>query len=114
MCGLYREEPQGEGEHSLWTVKFKVGDRVCQVGTETCWDKLEPMSALICKYATHSLVFFQNQTYPIIYRVSQILLKNKMLYFIIAVTKCTTKAMEGCDIVMDSGWVMHLEQETKW
>ena len=31
VSGLYREEPLGEGQ-----LKFKVGGRVCQIGTKGC------------------------------------------------------------------------------
>jgi hypothetical protein len=31
-----REEPLGEVQPSPWAGKFKVGGRVCQVGTEGC------------------------------------------------------------------------------
>ena len=56
--GLYRE-----GQPGSWTGKFKVRDRVCQVGTEGCWENLEARSALACKYASQALVFrVWNQT----------------------------------------------------
>jgi hypothetical protein len=29
--------------------KVKIGGRVCQIGTEGCWENLESRSALICK-----------------------------------------------------------------
>ena len=48
MSGLYREEPLGEGQPSPWAGKFRVGGRVCQVGTEGCWENLEARSDLIC------------------------------------------------------------------
>ena len=52
MSGLYREEPLGEGQPSPWAGKFRVGGRVCQVGTEGCWENLEARSALICNIYT--------------------------------------------------------------
>ena len=52
MFGLYREEPLGEGQPSPWAGKFRVGGRVCQVGTEGCWENLEARSALVCKICT--------------------------------------------------------------
>ena len=52
MSGLYREEPLGEGQPSPWAGKFRVGGRVCQVGTEGCWENLEARSALVCKICT--------------------------------------------------------------
>ena len=61
MSGLYREEPLGEGQPSPWAGKFRVGGRVCQVGTEGCWENLKARSALICKIIK-SLVLGQNQT----------------------------------------------------
>jgi len=48
----YREEPLGEGQPRSWAGKFKVGGRVCQVGTEGCWENLEAKSALVCKICT--------------------------------------------------------------
>jgi hypothetical protein len=41
ITGLYKREPLREGS-SLWTGKFKVGGRVCQVGTKGYWENLEP------------------------------------------------------------------------
>ena len=51
MSGLYREEPLGEGQPSPWAGKFRVRSRVCQLGTEGCWENLEAWSALDVKYA---------------------------------------------------------------
>jgi hypothetical protein len=48
MSGLYRKELQGKGQPSPWTGKFKFWDKVCQVGTEGCWENLEARSALVC------------------------------------------------------------------
>jgi len=45
-------EPLAEGQLGLWAGKFKVGDRVCQVGTEGCWENLVARSALVCKICT--------------------------------------------------------------
>jgi hypothetical protein len=42
--GLYREEP-GLGS-SPEAEKLEVGGRVCQVGTEGCWENLEARSVL--------------------------------------------------------------------
>ena len=50
MSGLYREEPLREGQPSPWAGKFKVGDRVCQIENEGCWENLEARFALV-KYA---------------------------------------------------------------
>lgn len=53
ICGLYREEPLREGQPSSWDGKLRVGSRVCQVGTERCWENLEEArSALLCKIFT--------------------------------------------------------------
>lgn len=49
MSGLYSKEPLGEGQLSPWAGKFRVGGRMCQVGTEGCWEILEARSALVCK-----------------------------------------------------------------
>ena len=38
MSELYKEEPLGKGQPSPWAGKFKVGGRVCQVGTKGCWE----------------------------------------------------------------------------
>jgi hypothetical protein len=38
MSGLYMEEPLCEGQPSPWIGKFRVGFRVCQVGTEEFWE----------------------------------------------------------------------------
>lgn len=50
----YIEKSPGmrEGQPSPWAEKFRVGDRVCQVGTEGCKEDLETRSALICKICT--------------------------------------------------------------
>jgi hypothetical protein len=45
--GLYREEPLGEGQLSSWAGKCRVGGRMCQVGTEGCWENLEARSILM-------------------------------------------------------------------
>jgi len=37
---------------SLWAGKFMVGGRVCQEGTEGCWENLEARTALIYKIHT--------------------------------------------------------------
>lgn len=52
MSGLYREKPLGEGQPSPWSGKFKVGGRVCLVGTKECLENLEARSALVCKICT--------------------------------------------------------------
>ena len=52
MSGLYREEPLGEGQPRSWAGEFRVGGRVCQVGTEGCWENLEARSVLMCKICT--------------------------------------------------------------
>ena len=52
MSRLYREETMEEWQPSPWTGKFRVGGRVCQVGTEGCWENLEARSALVCKICT--------------------------------------------------------------
>jgi hypothetical protein len=45
-----------------WDGKFRVEDRVYQVGTGGCWENLEARSALLCKiYAGESLVLGSNQ-----------------------------------------------------
>jgi hypothetical protein len=50
---LYREELLlREGQPRCWTGKFRVGTRVCQVGTEGCWENLEARWNLICKICT--------------------------------------------------------------
>jgi hypothetical protein len=46
------EERLGEEQPNHWAGKFRTGGRVCQVGTEGCWKKLEVISALICKRCT--------------------------------------------------------------
>ena len=40
ISALCREESLGEGQPSPWAGKFKVGGRVCQSGTEGCWENL--------------------------------------------------------------------------
>jgi hypothetical protein len=52
MFGLYREDPLGERQPSPWAGKFRAVGRVCQVGTEGCWENLEARSALVCKMHT--------------------------------------------------------------
>ena len=52
MSGFYREEPFGEGEPRPRAGKFRTRGRVCQVGTEGCWENLEARSALVCKICT--------------------------------------------------------------
>jgi hypothetical protein len=52
MSGLYREEPLGVGQPSPWTEKFSIGGRVCQVGTEGCWENLRAKFVLVCKLCT--------------------------------------------------------------
>ena len=47
MPGLYREEPLEEEQPRPWAGKFRVGGRVCQVGTEGCWENLEARSAFL-------------------------------------------------------------------
>ena len=49
MSELYMEDTLGEEQPNTWAGKFRVGGRVCQVGTEGCWENLEARSALICK-----------------------------------------------------------------
>ena len=49
MSELYMEDTLGEEQPNTWAEKFKVGDRICQVGTEGCWENLEARSALIGK-----------------------------------------------------------------
>lgn len=57
MSGFYREKPLGEGQPSPWAGKFRVGGRVCHVGTEGCWEILEARSALLnVKYAPQPLI----------------------------------------------------------
>ena len=46
---LDRKEPLREGQSGIWTGKFKVGGRVCQVGIEGGWKNLEAWFVLICK-----------------------------------------------------------------
>ena len=45
--------------------KFRVGGRVCQVGTEGCWENLEARSVLILIYAPQSLVLGCHRYYSI-------------------------------------------------
>lgn len=52
MSGFYREKPLGEGQPSPWAGKFRVGGRICQVGSEGCWENLEARSASVCKIGT--------------------------------------------------------------
>ena len=48
-CLVYRGRSlSGEGQPSSWVEKFKVVGRVCQVGTEGCWENLEARSAVVC------------------------------------------------------------------
>lgn len=54
MAGLYREEPQEEGQPSPWAGEFGVEDRVCQPylvtgkeGTVGSWENLAARFALI-------------------------------------------------------------------
>jgi hypothetical protein len=42
----------GEGQPSPWAGKFRVGGRICQVGSEGCWENLEARSASVCKIGT--------------------------------------------------------------
>ena len=49
--GLYREEPLKKGSQPLGG-KFRVGGRVCQVGSEGCWENLEARYSFICKICT--------------------------------------------------------------
>jgi hypothetical protein len=54
MSGLYREGPLGKEQPSRCAAKFKFkfGHRVCQVGTEGCWENLEARSALVSNICT--------------------------------------------------------------
>jgi hypothetical protein len=45
MSGSYSKETLRLS--SPWARKFKVGDRVCQVGFEECWENLGARSALV-------------------------------------------------------------------
>ena len=45
-------EGEGEGRVAQWARKFRVGDMVCQVGNEGCWENLEARSALVCQICT--------------------------------------------------------------
>lgn len=49
MSALYREEPLGEGQPSLWAGNFRIRGKVGQVETEGCWENLENRSALVYK-----------------------------------------------------------------
>ena len=49
MSELHKEEPLGEGQPIPWARNFRVGGRVCQIGTVGSWENLEARSALICK-----------------------------------------------------------------
>ena len=55
VSGLYKEEPGGqrrwEGNQVLGR-KVQGWGRVCQVGTEECWENLEARPTLICKICT--------------------------------------------------------------
>lgn len=51
MFGLYREELlRGTAVPGLEC--SELGGRVCQLGTEGCWENLEARSALVCKICT--------------------------------------------------------------
>ena len=52
ISGLHREEPLREGQLSPWAGKFRIEGRVCQVGSEGCWENLEARSAFVCKMCT--------------------------------------------------------------
>lgn len=52
MPGLCKEEPLGERQASPWAGNFRVGSRVCQIGTGGCWKNLEVRCALVCKICT--------------------------------------------------------------
>lgn len=52
MSGLFREEPLKGGQPSPWVGKFEVRGRICQGGTEGCWENQEVRSALVCKICT--------------------------------------------------------------
>jgi hypothetical protein len=56
MFGLYREEPLGEGQPSPWTGKFRVGDRVCQVGLRDTGRTWRPGLLCYVIYAPQPLV----------------------------------------------------------
>jgi hypothetical protein len=47
-----KEEVVEEEKTKIRAEKFRVGDRVYQVGTEACWENLEARSALIRKILT--------------------------------------------------------------
>ena len=46
---LDSEEPQKEGQPSSWAGKFRVVGKICQIGTEGCWENLEARSILVSK-----------------------------------------------------------------
>lgn len=52
MSELCREEALEERQPSPWTGNFRVRVRVCQVGTERCWESPEDRTALVCKICT--------------------------------------------------------------
>jgi hypothetical protein len=52
------EELLGEGQPSSWPGKFRIGSRLCQVGTEGCWENLKARSALLCKNMHLSPLFW--------------------------------------------------------
>jgi hypothetical protein len=52
ISGLYRQEAFWERTSLPWAGKFRVGVRVCQAGTEGCWENLGVRSTLICKICT--------------------------------------------------------------
>ena len=52
MPGLYRVEPLGGRAAQFLGWKFRVGGKVCQGGSEGCWESLESRSALICRIST--------------------------------------------------------------
>jgi hypothetical protein len=66
LSEFYRKEPLEEGQPGPWAGEFKVGDRVCLVGTEGCWENLEAMSVLISKMCSsvHCLEV-RNQANPL-------------------------------------------------
>jgi hypothetical protein len=56
MSGLYRE-----GQHSPWAGKFRVGRRLCHIGTVECWENLE---GRFIKCATQFLVLGSKTKHP--------------------------------------------------
>ena len=62
MSGLYREEPLGEGQPSLWGEKFRVGGWICQVGIEGWWDNLRSSLLLYVKHAPQPVVLGSETT----------------------------------------------------